>query len=147
MTTKTTSAEQTKKLGQEIAKEILNMPQGDNAIVVALQGELGSGKTTFVQGLAAGLGVKERVLSPTFLVVKEFELPHKKKTMLYHIDAYRLESTQELLGLGLKGILANPKHIVVVEWADKVKEILPKNTKWIRFSVTGENSRQVDVIQ
>ena len=146
MTKKTTSAQATKKLGKEMAGEILKTPLGDHAIVLALQGELGSGKTTFAQGLAAGLGVKERVLSPTFLVVKEFELPHIDKTMLYHIDAYRLESTQELLDLGFKGILADPKHVVVIEWADRVKDVLPEDTRWIHFSVTKENSREVDVI-
>lgn len=129
-----------------MAREILKMPLGNNAIVLALEGELGSGKTTFTQGLASGLGVKGRVLSPTFLVVKEFELPHTNKTMLYHIDCYRLESTQELLDLGFKSIITNPKHIVIIEWADRVKEILPKDTKWIRFSLAGEDKRDVDVI-
>ncbi|HEB13611.1 MAG TPA: tRNA (adenosine(37)-N6)-threonylcarbamoyltransferase complex ATPase subunit type 1 TsaE [candidate division CPR3 bacterium] len=146
MKRQTTSARQTKKLGEEMAKDILALPETNNAIVLALKGELGSGKTTFVQGLAKGLGVQGRVLSPTFLVVKEFELPHTNKTMLYHIDCYRLESSQELLDLGFKSIVANPKNIVVIEWADRVKKILSKDTKWIHFFVTGENSRELDVI-
>lgn len=129
-----------------MAKDILALPETNNAIVLALKGELGSGKTTFVQGLAKGLGVQSRVLSPTFLVIKEFELPHTNKTMLYHIDCYRLESSQELLDLGFKSIVANPKNIVVIEWADRVKKILSKDTKWIHFFVTGENSRELDVI-
>ncbi|MCP6726899.1 MAG: tRNA (adenosine(37)-N6)-threonylcarbamoyltransferase complex ATPase subunit type 1 TsaE [Patescibacteria group bacterium] len=146
MKRQTTSARQTKKLGEEMAKDILALPETNNAIVLALKGELGSGKTTFVQGLAKGLGVQSRVLSPTFLVIKEFELPHTNKTMLYHIDCYRLESSQELLDLGFKSIVANPKNIVVIEWADRVKKILSKDTKWIHFFVTGENSRELDVI-
>ena len=146
MKRQTTSAIQTKKLGEEMAKDILALSETNNAIVLALKGELGSGKTTFVQGLAKGLGVQSRVLSPTFLVIKEFELPHTNKTMLYHIDCYRLESSQELLDLGFKSIVANPKNIVVIEWADRVKKILSKDTKWIHFFVTGENSRELDVI-
>lgn len=129
-----------------MAREILKMPLGNNAVVLALEGELGSGKTTFTQGLAEGLGVKERVLSPTFLIVKEFELSHKDKTRLYHIDCYRLQFPQELLDLGFRSIVDDPKHIVVIEWADRVKEILPKDTKWIHFSLAGEDIRDVDVI-
>ena len=147
MIKQTTSAEQTKKLGEEMGEEILAMRKSSHAVVLGLEGELGSGKTTFVQGLAKGLGIKERVLSPTFLVIKEFELHHTKKTMLYHIDCYRLQSPQELLDLGFKSILANPKHVVVIEWADKVAEILPKDTKWMRLSVIDENTRELDVIQ
>lgn len=129
-----------------MAKDILVLSSTNHAAVLALKGELGSGKTTFVQGFAKGLEVKERVLSPTFLVIKEFELSHTNKTRFYHIDCYRLESSQELLDLGFKSIIANPKNIVVIEWADKVKDILPKDTQWIHFSVTKENSRELDVI-
>lgn len=129
-----------------MAKDILVLSSTNHAVVLALKGALGSGKTTFVQGFAKGLEVKERVLSPTFLVVKEFELSHTNKTRLYHIDAYRLESSQELLDLGFKSIIANPKNIVVIEWADKVKDILPKDTQWIHFSTIKENSRELDVI-
>lgn len=139
----TTSATATKELGKNIAREIIKEPIGTNALVFALKGELGGGKTTFVQGLAEGLGVKERVLSPTFLIVKEFPLSKGKRNMLYHIDCYRISSPQELLDLGFSGILSDPRNVVVVEWADRVRSILPKDTRWIRFVLVKEDTREI----
>lgn len=127
----TKSDKETQGLAKELAREVSNI-KGEESIVIALEGDLGAGKTTFVQAFAEALGVKERVLSPTFLIMKRFDLPEETPfNSLYHIDAYRIES-QDLIELGFNEAVEN-KNILVVEWADKVKDILPSNTLWIRF--------------
>ena len=137
----TTSCQQTQKLGGDLAKKILNIPIAKTAVVLGLSGNLGGGKTTFLQGFAKGLGVKEKILSPTFVILKRFKIPQKitryqlpitRYQNFYHIDCYRLDNpVQELIHLGFKKILADPHAIVVVEWADRIKKILPKDTLWI----------------
>lgn len=142
----TNSSQETKKIGIKLAavikKERVNPKQ---ALVIALEGDLGSGKTTFIQGLAAGLGVKENVLSPTFVIQKDFPLSQKKYKNLFHIDAYRLKKPEELLELGFSDLIKNPENIIVIEWADKVKEILPKNIVWIEFKNLDENERKITI--
>ncbi len=110
----TNSPEETKRLAGNLAKNL-------NRGIVALYGDLGSGKTTFVQGFAKGLGIKEKIISPTFIIIRQYP------TNFYHIDLYRVENFQ---GLGLKEILENPNNIVLIEWAEKLSN-LPKNTKKI----------------
>lgn len=139
----TTSAKSTKELGRKAAKEITKEPLSKRALVFALEGELGGGKTTFVQGLAEGFGVRERVLSPTFLIVKELPLLKGKRAMLYHIDCYRISSSKELLDLGFRGIISDPRNIVAVEWADRVRSIMPKDARWIRFVLVNEDTREI----
>jgi tRNA threonylcarbamoyladenosine biosynthesis protein TsaE len=129
------SPSQTKNIAKTLAKTLLKTKQKRGARVLALAGELGSGKTTFTQGFAKGLGVKERILSPTFILLKEFEISHPFFKTLYHIDCYRLDNpTKELLHLGFRKIIADPHAIVVVEWADRIKKILPKDVLWFSFS-------------
>lgn len=91
--------------------------------VVAMGGDLGAGKTTFVQGLAAGLGISTRVTSPTFILMKEYL---GGRYPLIHMDVYRLERMQEVVDLGYDEFL-DPSHIVVVEWGDMVEPLLPKD--------------------
>ncbi|MDO8574709.1 MAG: tRNA (adenosine(37)-N6)-threonylcarbamoyltransferase complex ATPase subunit type 1 TsaE [bacterium] len=137
------SANETKKVAALLAKTIKERPLSKTALVVASEGNLGSGKTTFIQGLAAGLGVKESVLSPTFLILKQFSIVLKNYKNFYHIDAYRLKNSEELLELGFKDLLNNPENIIVIEWADKIKKILPKDILWIIFENLGKNRRRI----
>ena len=137
---KTISPKQTKNLAANIARSI----PSKGPIVFGLQGELGSGKTTFVQGFAKSLGIKEKVLSPTFLIVKRFAIPNTER-FLYHIDCYRVENSKELLQLGWKDIVQDPKNIVLVEWAERIKEILPKDIRMIEFLHEGQNKRTITV--
>ena len=139
------SLQTTKRIAKELAKTIFKSPKGREAFVLALKGELGAGKTSFVQGLARGFGIKENVLSPTFLIVKQYKL--SKQRTFYHIDCYRLKSPKELLSLEWKEIIQNPNNIVAVEWADKVKSIIPKHALWVSFShgTTGLTSRDIIV--
>lgn len=139
------SSLQTKTIAKALAKAVLEGGKRKGASVLALAGELGSGKTTFVQGLAKGLGVKEKILSPTFILLREFKIKHSFFQNLYHIDCYRLDNpVQELLHLGFKNIIADPHNIVVVEWAGRIKKILPKDTLWIVFS-SGAHKRTIRI--
>lgn len=115
------------------AKLAIYLRPGD---VITLEGELGAGKTIFTKGLASGLGVKEMVTSPTFTIIKEYagELP------LYHMDAYRLEHSEEDLGF-LEYF--NGEGVSVVEWAQFIEEYLPVERLNIKIAYDGEHSRVI----
>jgi len=100
--------------------------------VFALKGNLGAGKTTFVQGFFRGLGLK-RAASPTFIIMRRYSLKRGIFKNVYHMDAYRLKKTKELKVLEFGEILADPQNIVLIEWPERIKNILPKNVKWIIF--------------
>ncbi len=111
----------------------------------ALSGELGSGKTTFIQGLAEGLGVRDRIISPTFILVRKYQ--SEKPLNFYHVDLYRLEGDlgYEMDNLGLTDFMKDKDSIVAIEWAEKAREYLPENTVWIKFDVLGDNRRRIVV--
>jgi tRNA threonylcarbamoyladenosine biosynthesis protein TsaE len=141
----TKSAEETKKAGMTLGKSLEIEPLKEKAFILALEGDLGAGKTTFIQGLAEGLGVKENVLSPTFVILKEFSLSLENYRHLYHIDVYRLKNSEELLELGIEDLINNPENIIVIEWADKVRDILPSDVSWLRFKNEGEENRNIKI--
>jgi len=134
----TKSAEETKNFGKEVAS---NLEGGE---VFALSGELGSGKTTFVQGFAEGLGIKGRIISPTFILMRKYGAGDKD---FYHIDLYRLEGNveNEVINLGLSDIWAKSENIVVIEWAEKIEKIIPKSAKWIKFENLGGEKRKITI--
>ncbi len=145
----TENSSQTKKSGKILAQEILKEPLKKEAMVLGLEGELGSGKTAFLQGFAKGLGVKEKVFSPTFVIMRKFKIfpKNKKKTnaplFFYHLDCYRVDNKKDILSLGFKKIISDPKNIIAVEWADKIRSILPKTTITIKFSLIDKNKRKI----
>lgn len=104
------------------------------AAVLALSGDLGAGKTTFTQVLARALGVTEPVISPTFVIMKGYALEHADFDTLIHIDAYRLESPEELAVLGFARILAEPRTLVVLEWPERVRELVPVDRCWLTLT-------------
>ena len=135
---------QTKKLGEILSKKILNKKKRNKkAQVLALEGELGGGKTTFLQGFARGLGIKKRILSPTFVILKKFRIPDQSFKFFYHIDCYRIQKTKEISDLGFRKIISNPQNIVAIEWADHIGKILPKNTTLITFEFNNKNKRKI----
>ena len=138
----TTNKAETQSLARELAREIIRKKQ-KQALVIGLKGDLGGGKTTFVQGFAKGLGIKQKILSPTFVILKRFNI---KRRTFYHIDCYRIKSFKELISLGFREIVSDPKNIIIIEWAEKIKNILPKNTQWIEFSFIDENARAIDFL-
>jgi tRNA threonylcarbamoyladenosine biosynthesis protein TsaE len=108
--------------------------------VLALVGDLAAGKTNFMKGVAAGLGIDTDVTSPTFTLIHEYR---DGRLPLYHIDLYRLETEDEALKIGLDEYLESD-GVTAIEWADKFAGLLPQNTRWIRFSITGENEREIE---
>lgn len=130
MVYKTANEKQTKALAKQIVGKL---KPGD---ILALYGDLGSGKTTFVQGLAAALGVKATVNSPTFTFVKQYEL-------LIHADLYRLKSAIDAETTGLFDYLGSPHHILVIEWPKVIERWLPAKTKKIYFKTTNETTREI----
>jgi tRNA threonylcarbamoyladenosine biosynthesis protein TsaE len=129
------SIKQTYNIAQELAKKILKKNFGSKkAVVIGLSGDLGSGKTTFVQGFAKSLGIKEKIVSPTFVIMRKSEITNLKKFKnLYHLDAYRIDTPKEIIDLGWKDIINEPKNIILAEWAEKIKTIFPKQYFWINF--------------
>ena len=108
--------------------------------MIALTGDLGAGKTTFVQGFAEGLGIKARIVSPTFIIMRTYRVDGKSHRFhnFYHLDFYRIEGTEEdVESLGLTEVWNAPGSVVVVEWAEKIKDFLPTGTIWINFEVDG----------
>lgn len=118
-------------LAKELARELRG---GD---VLALSGNLGSGKTTFTQGLARALGIVVNVTSPTFVLMNIYELlkPINGIDGLCHIDTYRLESAQELQTIGAEEYIGRPDTLTIIEWPEKVKNLLPKDAIWISFEL------------
>ena len=144
---KTRSARETKKIAGILAKELMKVPLKNKAMVVALSGDLGGGKTTFTQGFAKGFGIRENVLSPTFLILKTYKIPTSSGPgykFFTHIDAYRLEEPKEILNLGWKELVGNPRRIIVIEWARRIKRILPKIYLDIRFDFISPNIRRLN---
>lgn len=130
MKVKTYSERETINTGKKFARILKERD------VVVLEGDLGGGKTTFVKGLLKGLGSKQRVLSPSFTLMREYKV---KKLFVYHLDLYRLKRA-DALNLGLEDFLYSDKSISLIEWGGKVKQDLDKYIK-VEFSFLGENSR------
>lgn len=158
------SEKETGAVAQKVAEQVL-ASHFEHAAVAALVGDLGAGKTTFAKSFAKALGVKGRVLSPTFVIFRKYRLatsdPSAKlragkrqatredriisntehRTLnnssrfasFYHVDAYRITDVKELEALGFERILDNPENIVLIEWADKIREVLPKDALWLEF--------------
>lgn len=142
----TTGSIETQKLGEKLAKKILKTEVLKTAFIIGLEGDLGSGKTTFLQGFAKGLGIREKILSPTFVIMKRFQLNNltiKQFNNFFHIDCYRTQKPKELLGLDFKEIASNPENIIAIEWADKIKGILSSKTIFIKFKFINRNKRQI----
>jgi len=156
----TNDFKQTQKLGELLAMEL------KGGEVICMEGDLGSGKTTFTQGLLKGLKIKGPYTSPTFVVMKEYtrEISNSKKQKsnkfqisnkiensksqiqnIYHIDAYRINE-RDLQNLGWEEIIANKNNVVIVEWSERVKKILPKNVLKIKFEWVDENRRKITFV-
>jgi tRNA threonylcarbamoyladenosine biosynthesis protein TsaE len=132
---KTNSPAETEALGERLGA---SLRPGD---LIALAGELGAGKTCLVRGLARGWGAQERPTSPTFTLINEY---HQKDGLarMYHVDCYRLEDARDAWSTGLEDVLASGE-IVVIEWPERVREILPTDLLWIEIDSTDENSREL----
>lgn len=155
----TKSGQETKRFAAKFSGQVAKLKAKKEAIVIGLIGELGSGKTTFVQGFARGLGIKKNITSPTFVILKCFKFPRPRQAAssgkangqvssfknLIHIDAYRVEKPRELIDLGFKELIRHHKNVVLIEWADRVKAVLPENCVKIYFEHAGGNKRKITI--
>jgi len=129
------SVAETEAIGRRLAKDV------NAGSVLALQGELGTGKTQFTKGLVAGLGAAAAVTSPTFTIVHEYpggRLP------VYHFDFFRLEDKSSIARLGLDDYFFGD-GVSVIEWADRFSEFVPKQARWISFEIKSETARVIKV--
>lgn len=128
----------------KLAKEIAGKLKGGD--LVALEGNLGAGKTVLVKGIARALGIKKTVQSPTFVIMMLYQVPAKagkkanKLKYLCHIDAYRIKE-KDVLAIGAEDYFARPDTLTIIEWAGKIKKILPKKAKWITITAIGKEKR------
>jgi tRNA threonylcarbamoyladenosine biosynthesis protein TsaE len=128
------NAEQTIELGKKIAEKLTK------GSVVALHGPLGSGKTTLVKGIAAGLGIEESVTSPSFTLISEYE----GRLRLYHMDLYRIDSIDEFELLGAEELMYD-EGVTIIEWAEKIEEILPENRIGVTFDMEAGGVRKISI--
>ena len=144
----TKGARKTQEFGAKVAADITS---GRLSNTIALSGELGSGKTTFVQGLAKGFGITGRIISPTFIIVRKYPIASKDKSLkfkdFYHVDLYRLEGEleKEVFNLGLAYVWTEPENIIVIEWAEKIQGLIPSGATWIKFESVGEDERKIEI--
>lgn len=126
----TKTAQETRNYGKKLAEKI------KNGGVVCLYGNLGAGKTTLVQGIAKGLGIKQKITSPTFVIMRQY-------SNLYHLDLYRLNSFEEIKILGVEEIWQNKNNILIIEWPEKIEKILPKNRLVIYLKLLENNTHEI----
>ena len=139
MEIKTCSPRETQKIAQKLAKSL------NGGEVFALFADLGAGKTVFVQGLARGLGIKRRIISPSFVFMRTYPIILGQKSLtFYHLDLYRGESMADLASLG-RGEIFSPESVVVLEWADRIKKELPKKRINVFFETIDEKTRRISI--
>ncbi len=133
------SRQDTIGLGERVGKDL------KGGEVVALYGDLGAGKTTFAQGLARGLGIKKRILSPTFIIVRHYDIKDNIAKDLYHIDLYRIEKSHHISRLGIIDFMNKNSNIVAIEWPERLGKSLPKDRIDVHFKYMGENEREITI--
>lgn len=140
-----------KKEIPQISKKILNKVskiKSKSARILALSGELGAGKTTLTQEMAKQIGIKENIISPTYIIMKIYAIDsdssyHKYFKKLIHIDAYRLDSSIELEKIGWQEIKKDEENLIIIEWPEKVESCLSKETFWIKLEHIDDQTRSV----
>lgn len=135
-------------IAEEVLQGIARTGMTEDATVVGLSGDLGAGKTAFVKCVADILGVKETITSPTFILEKIYTVPKNKFfgerfSRLIHIDAYRLESSNEMRALHWDTITHDPQNLIFVEWPEQVAEVMPQETISISFEYVNESTRKI----
>lgn len=135
----TNNVEETYQVAAKIADQFK-----DKGGLIALSGDLGAGKTTFTQGLAKALNITDKIISPTFVLIRQHPVPNIDR-VLYHIDLYRLEGDINPQDLGLKELWEDKNNIVLIEWAEKIKNQLPPNTVLINIEKINETSREITI--
>lgn len=136
------SAEETKKIGKKIALEL------KPGTTLCLTGDLGSGKTTFAQGLLEGLGAERPYISPTFILMKQYDLRTPSSTgihRVYHADAYRIDGPEDFKKLGFDEWCSDPRGLVILEWPERIQSILPEKTLNVNITAVSDTERNIAV--
>ena len=134
------SPQETQKVGERLATSILNdrfLPR-----ICCLYGELGAGKTVFTQGFAKGLGLPSRLVSPTFIIIRRYDLKNDVR-FFYHVDLYRLQKIEDIESLGIFEIFDDKDAIIVIEWAERLGAHLPKHRMDVRLAISGDEERVI----
>ena len=138
------SPKETQKIAADLARKVIKTKKG---VVIALEGELGAGKTTFIQGFTKALGIKEKIKSPTFVLMKKYKIETRDKRrgikFLYHLDCYRVRDHKDLKISEFKDIIHGPHDIVLIEWAERVREILPKKHITVHIDHINVSERKI----
>ena len=142
MTVSITSYSELESAAHTFLSTLPQTPKG-SAHLYILTGSLGAGKTTFIKSVASQLGITDTVVSPTFNLMKVYQTPRSDITHLVHIDAYRLESKEELKALKLSEWFSNPHVLIMIEWGEKVESVLPSFVRTLLFSHNGESHRTI----
>ena len=134
----TNNCEETQQFGRDFAK------QAQHLQAIALHGDLGSGKTTFVQGLAQGLGIIKKIISPTFIIMRTYKIDGRgDKKFLYHVDLYRITDEKDIEVLGLIELMNDSQNITVIEWPEKIENLLSEKRKDLFFTYLGDDKREI----
>lgn len=138
------NVKETREIARIFLDEILKKDsKHKGALVVGLSGDLGAGKTAFTQAVAKHLGIKNHVVSPTFVIIKKYPIKKSKQhKFLFHLDAYRLKNEKELLHLGWNEIIGKKEHLVFIEWPENVKKAMPLHAKIIHITTNKNGHRK-----
>ncbi len=146
MKIKTASAKDTEAVAEKFISGLVLYLKNKKSAVLALDGDLGAGKTTFVKGIFSALKVKGSAVSPTFIIVRKKKTGNKHIKNIFHMDAYRIKREEELEHIGFFGMVREPSSITIIEWAGNIKKALPKDSIWIKFSHgKKENERIIEI--
>lgn len=137
----TESFTETQKIAEDFAKTL------KGGEVLCFYGDLGYGKTTFIQGLAKGLGIEGRIISPTFIIMRRYKMKLKTQNskFFYHVDLYRINSEQEIIDLGLLDVMHDEETIVAIEWPEKMGNLLPKKRIDVKLEYVDEDKRKISI--
>lgn len=127
-----------------IVDHTISRKQSGSATIIALSGDLGAGKTTLTQSMARVLGVQENIQSPTFVILKRYELHDTSYTSLVHIDAYRLKSGAELQKLNWQEYVSNPSNLIIIEWPENVSDLIPTDAIQIKLTHVSDTERNIE---
>ena len=135
---------------ENVAREVVARAEeaskkSGHAVVIALHGNLGAGKTTFTKHLAKVLGIEENVVSPTFVIQKQFKISDGAFSQLIHIDTYRIDLQDELVRLGWAENVAEKGNLIAVEWPENIPDLLPENTIHIYFTHVNDTTREIEI--
>jgi tRNA threonylcarbamoyladenosine biosynthesis protein TsaE len=142
----TSNYKETVDLGRSLAEGVLKDKNDKNqALIISLKGDLGAGKTTFMQGFASGLKIKGDILSPTFIIFNRYPLKVDGFKNLYHFDCYRIEREEEILNLEFKDIISNKENIVCIEWPENIKKFIPENIIFVEIEILEGDERKITI--